>query len=108
MRPPNGQRNPRHPPHTTDAPARLESSDLPHVPVWVKWVDSSSRHGWHDAKSVVALMTAESLGWLIAEDDKTVTIALSGVFDGSSSHPWGHLLTIPLCSVIDFRKLPQP
>lgn len=82
--------------------------NLPHIPVWVKWVDSSSRSGWHEADATVQLMTVESIGWRIAEDEKTVTIALSGVFDGSSTHSWGHLLSIPQCAIVDIRKLPQP
>lgn len=73
--------------------------------MWVRWVDSSSRQGWHAENEIVQLMTAESLGWVIHEDEDQIVLALSGVFDGSSSHPWGHAISIPQRAVLARRKL---
>jgi hypothetical protein len=77
------------------------------VAVWVRWVDSASRQGWHAEHETVRLMTAETVGWLVAEDAKTITVCLSRVFDDSSTHPLGHLLSIPQCAVLNRVKVPK-
>ena len=75
-------------------------------PIWVEWVDSSSRHGWHDLKEAfIPTMVCQTLGWLVQERDDAITIALSGVFDGSSSAPYAHLLCIPKVAIISRRDV---
>ena len=75
---------------------------LGRVPIWVRWVDSSSRAGWQDMDgSYIPLMTVETIGWLVQEDKESITLALSRVFDGSSSAPYAHLINIPLCAIKD-------
>lgn len=75
-------------------------------PVWVSWVDSSSRQGWHDMDGCrIPVMNVETVGWLVSEDAEQITLALSAVFDGTSSHPVAHLICIPQCSIKERRKL---
>lgn len=76
-------------------------------PVYVEWVDSSGRRGWCDPRETyIPLMNCQTLGWLVEERDDSITVALNGVFDGTSSAPFGHLVCIPKCAIKHWIFIP--
>jgi len=68
-------------------------------PIWVEWVDSAGSSGWQTPHEP-ELMRCQTLGWLVSENKEQITVALNGVFDGSSRLPFGELITIPKCAVV--------
>ena len=44
--------------------------------VYLVWLDAASDHGW-EKKKLLGLEEVETCGFLIAEDDKEITLALS-------------------------------
>lgn len=69
--------------------------------VHVKWVDSAGSSGWRSFDELHSnLMKCETIGWLVLEDKEKITIALNGVFDGTSERPFGEFITIPKVAIL--------
>lgn len=73
-------------------------------PIYVRWLDSAGSGGWHTLSDIPReLMVCETVGWFVEQTDESIIVALNGVFDGTSSKPFGELIVIPL-AVIEKRK----
>jgi hypothetical protein len=73
--------------------------------VWIHWVDSVSGPRWEDHASSVNhdALNIETVGWLVLEDDKTVTVSTSIQRDQVCAP-----LTIPKCSVVSMKTIKLP
>ena len=70
--------------------------ELAKRPVWVEWVDSNQRHGWHSPEDVQPdKMECITLGFLVGESEDAVQIADSVSALGSA----GCIVTIPRCAI---------
>ena len=71
--------------------------------VYVEWIDSSSNHGWCDAgDAAVHDLRCVSIGFLIAENDASITVAASQcVPTGSVDAP----ITIPLVAITNLYEV---
>lgn len=75
-------------------------------PVYVQWVDSGGHRGWRDPDDLnLEPMYCETLGWLVRKTEDTVTVALNGVFDNTSSAPFGEFVTIPRVAITKMRRV---
>ncbi len=75
-------------------------------PIWVEWVDSAGSNGWQNPTELHDdLMHCQTLGWLVKETPKQITVALNGVFDGTSRLPFGEFITIPKCSIVKRKRV---
>ncbi len=70
--------------------------------VYLEWIDSVSSGGWQSQDGVPD-MTVKSVGLLVAEDKKTITISTS-IYGKVSESP----LTIPKCALIKRRVVKGP
>lgn len=68
------------------------------------WIDSSSFNGWSEIDHPMhSLATITTIGWLVREDKKSVTIS-SGL---SETGKICCSLTIPRSAILKFKKLPK-
>ena len=73
--------------------------------VYIEWADAATTNGW-TYKEDTGLMQVRSVGWLVAQDKKTLTIATSQSKGGKFLDP----LTIPRHSISHIgtvRKYPK-
>ena len=62
----------------------------------IVWVDSCSYEGWVSKDTFVDLdVKCRTLGFVVAEDDNSITIAASLSFAGNSNSP----IRIPKCAI---------
>lgn len=79
---------------------------LKRLPVYVEWLDSGGHRGWRNPDDMdLSPMHCETLGWLVRKTKKTVTVALNGVFDGTSCAPFGEFITIPRVAITKMRRV---
>jgi hypothetical protein len=78
-------------------------------PTFVEWLDSCSWHeGWKPRKTYAAwakpdVLRHEAIGFLVAEDDASVTLALSKACGGDEANVL-QAITIPKAAIVR-RKL---
>lgn len=67
-----------------------------HKVAYIEWIDSSGRAGWYDIDKDYDVCIIQSIGYLVSENDNSVTIAASidYEFDNVLSP-----ITIPKCSI---------
>ncbi len=77
-------------------------TEVPRTLVYVKWVDSNGTGGWRheDEVAEIAVAEVESVGWLIAEDEKQIQIALNRVGENEGTSPWGSITAIPKVAIL--------
>ena len=69
----------------------------------IDWIDSCSRSGWHDDTTNRA-SRCQSIGFVVAEDDQAVTLALSRASEDGMA-PWCDAITIPKTAIKRKRNL---
>jgi hypothetical protein len=73
--------------------------------VRVKWDDSAAPRGWQRMDElVVDIVNVDTVGFLVAEDRKTVTVAVSYVADEGQEQACG-MVTIPKSAIKKMRTL---
>jgi hypothetical protein len=70
--------------------------------VWVRWFDASYQHGECTVDELVSKVELESAGLLVAEDAKTVSLALDYY---QADDTWRHIQHIPKVNVIRMKKV---
>ena len=69
---------------------------------WIQWLDSHRGGGWQSPEDIRRSLTIESLGYLIGEDEHSVTITTSiAIGSGCVIDP----LTIPKCSIVERQEV---
>lgn len=76
-------------------------------PVLVRWIDSMSEGGWHqaaDAKREAhdVSLEAETVGFIVDETDAWLLLAMGSIHDGSVVH---ETIQIPKVAVLDVVRL---
>ncbi len=67
----------------------------------IRWRDATYASGWHFKSEIpTGPALVESVGWLIAETDEAVTLALS-----VSTDAIGHISVIPKSGIVDRFQL---
>ena len=73
--------------------------------VYLVWLDSGGHSGWQDPETLHQTpMRCETIGWYVSENEKCITLALNGCFDGTSAKPFGEFVTVPKCSIVKRRR----
>lgn len=73
--------------------------------ILIDWVDSYSSSGWKGRDELeVTVANCQSVGFLVNENESAVVIALSRTTEDGFK-PFGHLLTIPKCSIRRRKRL---
>ena len=85
----------------------------PNKIVEVIWLDSGTEQGWSDAEDILREaedgLVCSSVGYLICETDKTITIAQGLGFDSPGKvGEIGEATTIIRASVVEIRELVSP
>ncbi len=81
------------------APDRMTGGKL----TWVRWIDSTSHSGWRDSEEIVktvkaeADMECESVGWVIHESKKSVSMAQNR----SALKMMSDVIRIPKCAILE-------
>lgn len=75
----------------------------PHKAVYLEWVDSTAMGGvWIDHEKKPAAPDCHTLGWIIHEDSKTITVA---AHTSVSTTSCAGALTIPKCAIKKRRSI---
>lgn len=93
MRPPNGQRNPSHPPEGSVIPRGMKA-------VYVRWVDSSTRRGW-EQPDTGELCVIHSVGIEVGRTADAIILSTSF----NSGTMFVDQLSIPLAAVKKITRL---
>ncbi len=74
--------------------------------VWVKWLDSASATGWMSRDSLpTEPLVCESVGFLLHDCDKQITLTLSLLDESEASKPFGDVIIIPKVSVVKSKVM---
>ena len=79
-----------------------------HPLVRIRWLDSSSPRGWLPLRdwSGVGSLECESVGYLFAEDEQTITIVSHVAFPDDDASAQGHgIMVIPRGAIIAQESL---
>jgi len=82
---------------------------LPWPLVRIIWLDSSSPRGWHDLKEWRGVDSLEcvSVGYLIAEDERSKTVAPHIAYPDEKENRQGSgIMVIPAGAIVSVEKLP--
>ena len=72
------------------------------TPLHITWDDICSNTGWHDPNKKHSLFVVESVGMLLKQDKRTVTIVQSHAMH---DHDVADALTIPWVNIKKIKKL---
>lgn len=67
--------------------------------VYIEWLDSYAAYGWRDEIKEI-IFSLKSIGIVVHNTDKYITISTSISTEGSSNSP----LSIPWCSITKFKQ----
>ena len=71
-------------------------------PVWIEWVDSKSTSGWiHPDKDLEERLECISIGFIVWEGDKSITISAAVSATGAAMEP----LTIPRVAITRIQEI---
>lgn len=71
---------------------------------YIKWVDSAAPNGWvFDNELDFSVVIVESLGWVINEDDHSITLSSHKTNHGQSHAP----MTIPKVAITEIKDLKE-
>lgn len=74
--------------------------------VWVQWLDSASAMGWMSRDSLpTEPLVCESVGFLLNDCDKQITLTLSLLDESEASKPFCDVIIIPKVSVIKSKVM---
>ena len=69
---------------------------------WIEWIDSSTSGGWlHEERARASDLRCWSIGFLVCDDDESVTVAGSCAAQGALLDP----ITIPKVAITDMREV---
>lgn len=71
--------------------------------LYVEWIDSCCTNGWlqqHDIEAAGAVMTCQSLGFLVKETKDAIVLALNRSTSENTARPYGELVTIPKVAIL--------
>ena len=82
------------------------SHGKPLILIRIVWRDSYGVAGWTEYDSTITVREIESVGFLIAEDERQVVIATSHDQGAkNSSLPWCQVTAIPIEAIIEKKVL---
>lgn len=69
---------------------------------WIQWLDSQGGGGWQSPADIRRCLTIESIGYLVGEDEHSVTLTTSVAQDSAAViDP----ITIPKCAIVERQEV---